>query len=184
MKRVVVTGPECTGKTTLVEALAAELELPWVPEYARLFVERVGRDVESGDVEAIARGQIEAEERVAAAGAPVLLLDTDLLSTIVYSRYYFGDCPAWVEEHLAARPADLYLLAEADPVWETDRFQRATDDPRARQGPLFEEALLATGAPVVVLAGSEAERLVTARRLILAIAAAAGRAGAAPESPG
>ena len=135
MKRVVVTGPECTGKTTLVRALAAELGAPWVSEYARQFVDEMAREVEVGDIETIARGQIAAEERAAVTKPPLLLLDTDLLSTVVYSRHYFGHCPPWVEEQLAARPADLYLLADDDPAWLEDRFQRAAEDPRLVQRP-------------------------------------------------
>ncbi len=117
MIRVVVTGSECTGKTTLAMELAEHYGTVWVPEFVRQFVEAKGSAPEYADVEAIARGQIALEDRMTAKAAEVLIQDTDLLSTVVYSQHYYGDCPRWIEEELRARAGDLYLLACIDVPW-------------------------------------------------------------------
>ncbi|MDV7398455.1 ATP-binding protein, partial [Arthrospira platensis SPKY1] len=57
--RIALTGPESTGKTTLAKALAARFDTVWAPEYARTYLERLGRPYQYGDLEVIARGQRE-----------------------------------------------------------------------------------------------------------------------------
>jgi NadR type nicotinamide-nucleotide adenylyltransferase len=39
VRRIVVTGPESTGKTTLAQGLAERLATTWVPEYARAYLD-------------------------------------------------------------------------------------------------------------------------------------------------
>jgi NadR type nicotinamide-nucleotide adenylyltransferase len=169
MIRVVVTGSECTGKTTLATALAAELGAPLVQEYAREFVIEKGSAPERSDVDAIARGQIAAEnaaiEQLAGrpAAAQLIVQDTDLLSTIVYSHHYYGACPEWIERQLRLRAADLYLLAGIDVPWIADGEQRDRGDRREEMQALFHDALVTRGLPFAPLAGSLADRLATAR---------------------
>ena len=166
MRRVVVTGSECTGKTTLARAPAERYDTVWVPEFAREFVEREGRSPVLADVEAIARGQMAREVEVAARARELLILDTDLLSTILYSRHYYGSCPAAVEAELARRPADLYLLCGIDVPWTPDGDQRDRGDRREEMQALFRNALLARDLDAVEVRGSHRERMRIARRAI------------------
>ena len=159
MIRVVVTGSECTGKTTLAAALAERYGTVWTPEFARRFVLEKGAPVERGDVEAIARGQIEIERQAAAAAPDLLIQDTDLLSTVVYSRHYYGDCPAWVERAARRRVGDLYLLAGIDVPWTADGAQRDRGDRREEMQELFRRALADCGLRFVEIEGSRADRL-------------------------
>ncbi len=166
MIRVVVTGSECTGKTTLARALAGHYGTVWVPEHARQFVRDKGAAPACEDVAAIARGQIALEDS-RAAGAPTLLIqDTDLLSTVVYSRHYYGACPGWIEEALRGRLADLYLLAGIDVPWRPDGDQRDRGDRREEMQALFRRALEALGATKVEIEGPRAERLAAATRAV------------------
>ena len=159
MIRVVVTGSESTGKTTLARALADHYEVPWSPESAREFVDREGRRPTAGDVEAIARGQLAVEERAIGRAGGLVIHDTDLLSTAVYARHYFGACPHWVERSLAGRRADLYLLAGIDVPWSSDGGQRDRGDRRAEMQALFRRGLEERGLPFVDIRGSRADRL-------------------------
>ena len=160
MIRAVVTGSECTGKTTLAMELAEHYgSTVWVPEFVRQFVEAKGSAPEYADVEAIARGQIALEDRMTAKAGEVLIQDTDLLSTLVYSQHYYGDCPKWIEAALLKRAGDLYLLADIDVPWTADRDQRDRGDRREEMHCLFRAALEYRGLSFVELHGSPRDRL-------------------------
>jgi len=164
--RVVVTGSECTGKTTLAEALSIHYETVWVPEFARKFVIDKGAAPEYEDVETIARGQISLEDEKTAEASRLLIQDTDLLSTVVYSRHYYGDCPHWIEEAFEKRAADLYLLTGIDIPWVPDREQRDRGDRREEMHELFRSALVDRGLTYAEIRGSHAERLDAAVRWV------------------
>ena len=164
--RVVLIGPECTGKTWLAERLAAHFGVPWSGEFARTFVETRLRDVDYEDVDDIGRGQQRLEDdvlsRAAAAGAAFVIHDTDLVSTVVYSRHYYGDCPAWIPHTAARRRADLYLLHDTDVAWVEDGHQRV--EPQRRQELLerFWATLAGLDARVVMVSGDWDTRFVKA----------------------
>ena len=159
--RVVVTGSECTGKTTLARALAEHFGVPCVPEYVRVFVEAHGRPPTAADVDAIARGQIALEARYSS-DRGLLILDTDLLSTLVYSGHYYGECPSWVEAEMSRRAGDLYLLAGIDVPWVPDHGQRDRGHRRDEMQRLFCQVLVEHALPTVRVNGSSADRLRTA----------------------
>ena len=162
MIRVVITGSECTGKTTLAEALAAHYKATGVPEFVRTFVHEKGAAPDYGDVEAIARGQMALEDQYSAAAPSLLVQDTDLLSTLIYSIHYYRRCPAWIEEALRDRTADLYLLAGIDVPWVADGDQRDRSDRRDEMHGLFRSALVERGLRFIELSGSHEDRLATA----------------------
>lgn len=147
--RVVLTGSECTGKTTLARILARELDTLVVPEMARAHAEAKRGALDATDVEPIARAQMRADDeamaRASVEGRRVLVLDTDLVSTTVYARHYYGTCPAWIDAEARARRADLYLLCDIDVRWVSDP---ARDRPyhRAEIHAMFVTALTALGA--------------------------------------
>lgn len=138
MKRICLIGPECTGKTALAMRAERELGLAWIEEYAREYVERHGNDLTADDVEPIARGQMANLDRAA---GELIVLDTDLLSTVVYARHYYGACPAWIEEEARRRRADVYLLFDTDVPWEPDPARDAGGDAREDLFDAFRAAL-------------------------------------------
>jgi NadR type nicotinamide-nucleotide adenylyltransferase len=163
---VTLIGAESTGKTTLARALAEEWGEPWVPEYARTYVGERRAPLTAGDVEPIARGQIAGEDEGRSRARRLLILDTDLVSTVVYARHYYGSCPAWIEEAAAARRADLYLLHHPDVPWVPDGDSRDRPSNRDEMHALFREALDGLGACAVDVRGSWDERQRTAREAI------------------
>ena len=167
-RRVVLTGSECTGKTTLTADLARHYDAVWVPEYARSYAAGKGTPLDSGDVEPIAQGQIAVQDAALLLARRLLLFDTDLLSTAVYARHYYGRCPDWVTQAVLARSADLYLLCDIDVPWVLDP-QR--DRPREREQlqALFEEALRSRNLPVVPIRGNWRERFDAAQKAIDAL---------------
>jgi NadR type nicotinamide-nucleotide adenylyltransferase len=160
---VVATGGESTGKSTLARYLAGAYDAPLSPEFARDYLERKAAPLTAADVEPIARGQ-RAGEQVAQAGAHDLVVrDTDLASTVVYARHYYGACPAWVEAEALGRRGDLYLLCHPDVPWVEDGLQHDRGHRRAEMHALFVDALRALGVPVVDVMGGWAERRERAR---------------------
>jgi NadR type nicotinamide-nucleotide adenylyltransferase len=162
IKRVVLIGAESTGKTTLAEALAAHYGTVWAPEYLRAFVEEKGALPEPGDTVLIARGHRAQEARLIPQARRVLFYDTDLISTCVYSRYYFGACPRQVEQWSYQRHADLYLLTDIDIPWTADPGQRDGPAVRAALHALFQKELQARGVARVVVSGTPEARMTTA----------------------
>lgn len=180
-----MTGPECTGKTTLAARLADYFHARWVPEFAREYAARVARPLTVDDVEPIARGQMALEDAalnwgVGGRGSGVgdlpprsdtrhptpntrslLILDTDLISTVVYSRHYYGQCPQWIEEAARRRKADLYLLTSVDVPFMPDEVR----DSAAARDILYNEfaaTLAEYEATVVGIAGDWEERFAAA----------------------
>lgn len=169
--RVVVTGSECTGKTTLASGLARHFGAPWSPEYSRRYALATRPPLDASDVEPIARGQLTLEEAHLRRAATLLVQDTDLLSTLVYARHYYGACPEWVEESLRLRTADLYLLLDIDVPWVPDPA-RDRGDRREEMHALFQGALESIGARVVLISGAWDERMVRAVAAIEGLLAA------------
>lgn len=137
-RRICLTGPESTGKSELAQRAARELGATWVREYAREYAERLDRELTADDIEPIARGEIANLER---ATGDLLVLDTDLISTVVYARHYYGACPMWIEEEARRRRADLYLLLDTDIAWEPDPVRDAGGEAREDLFDAFRAAL-------------------------------------------
>ena len=166
LTRICLIGPESTGKTELAQALARELGTVWVPEFAREYVEKHGNDLTAGDVEPIARGQIANEDRIAPEADRLLLLDTDLISTVVYARHYYGSCPAWIEAEARRRRADLYLLLDTDVPWKADDARDAGGDEREDLFDAFRAALDELQTRWEIVSGTYDERLARARAIL------------------
>jgi NadR type nicotinamide-nucleotide adenylyltransferase len=165
-RRVVLTGAECTGKTTMAEHLGRVFGAPWSPEYARRYVEGLGRPLALADVPLVGRGQVEGEDEAIARAEGVVLHDTDLLSTVVYSRYYFGACPDGIEPLARERRADLYLLHHPDVPWRPDPGMRGEDHDREQLHGLFGVILQSLRANVVPVRGSWEERTALAEEAV------------------
>lgn len=167
--RVVVTGSECTGKTTLARDLAAHFGGVWVAEQSRAYAEGMSRSLNAEDVSPIASAQIAAEDAALAdamkRNARWLFLDTDLISTVVYARHYYGTCPAWVEAEARARLGDMYLLADIDVPWTADSVR---DRPHSREEIhlAFQSVLAEFNAPRCLVRGLGRHRLEAALKCI------------------
>lgn len=164
--KVVLFGPESTGKTTLARQLARHYNSVWVPEYARDYLQdkwnNERKTCETEDLMPIAFGQMKLENELAQKTESVLVCDTDLLETKVYSEaYYAGTCDPILEKYALENTYDLYFLTYIDTPWEADDLR---DKPNERQEMFlaFESALKKHNRPYVLLKGSKQERLETA----------------------
>ncbi len=170
---IILIGPESTGKTRLTEKLAAYYGVPWSRERAREYVESNPRPLGYEDVELIGRGQQAGEDaarkQAEAQGAAFVLHDTDLVSTLAYSRHYYADCPAWIESAARERRGDLYLLHHPDVDWVADGLQREQPARRDELFRAFRETLESLEAAIADIHGSWEERERRARAAIDAL---------------
>src|SRR5262249_11193267 len=165
MLRVVFTGSESTGKSTVAAEVARHYGVEVVPEFVRAFAEQKGGAIEFSDHGTIARGQMALEDEYLAHASRLVIQDTDLLSTVVYCRHYFGRCPAWIEEAAQARRPDLYLLCDIDLPWVADGVGDR-GHMREEMQRLFEEAVAAAAVPSASLRGTTTKRVSDAVGLI------------------
>ncbi|MBA1190448.1 AAA family ATPase [Pseudomonas entomophila] len=160
MKVLVLCGPESSGKSWLGGELQAHFGGCLVGEYVRHFIDLHRRDTCLADIPAIAHGQLAWEDEARRQAPELLILDTHLLSNLLWSRTLFGDCPAWLEQALLARHYDLHLLLDPRGVeWVSDG-QRCQPE-LAHRYVFFEQSrqwLLAHHQPVQVLEGTWAQR--------------------------
>ena len=161
--KVVLFGPESTGKTTLSIQLAKHYNTVWVEEYARPYLQRVWnqerRTCEQRDILPIAYGQIALENRLAKRADRILICDTDLLETKVYSEeYYGGYVDPKLEEAAIENSYDLYFLTYIDTPWVEDDL-RDRPEQRLEMFEAFKKALDDHNRPYVLLKGDKETRL-------------------------
>lgn len=163
VKKVVLFGPESTGKSTLAKNLASYYQTVHAPEYSRVYAETKGRTLEFKDVINIALGQYRYEYGYGKLSNNLLICDTDVLQTKIYSQSYFGDYPEAIEE-LITKP-DLYLLLDIDVPWEYDSVR---DNPKSRDKlfGVFENTLKKQNLPYKIISGLGDKRLKTAIKYI------------------
>ena len=168
--KVVLFGPESTGKTTLSRQLARHYNTVWVPEYAREYLQNKWNDhretCTNEDLIPIAIGQMKLENELAKKADKVLICDTDLLETKVYSEeYYGGYVDKRLDEAARANQYDLDFLTYIDTPWEADDLR---DRPNQRQEMFeaFERALKTHNRKYILLKGDKKTRLKTAVKAI------------------
>jgi NadR type nicotinamide-nucleotide adenylyltransferase len=142
--KVVVIGPESTGKSLLCEKLTAHYNTIWVKEYAREFLLKNGNAYTQEDLLTIAKGQIENEEKAiqllseSGSSSPfgglrgltnnkLLFIDTDMYVMKVWSEFVFNACDHFILNQIAERKYDCYLLCEPDIDWVKDELREYPD---------------------------------------------------------
>lgn len=160
--KIVLFGPESTGKTTLSQDLAKYYNVPMVKEYMREYLQEVWdsekRICEPKDIIPIAEGQMEAENRLAEEAGNLLICDTNLLELKVYSEaYYNGYCDPLLLKHALNHTYHLYFLTYIDVPWTPDDLR---DKPHDREGMFqrFRNTLKQQQIPYFLLRGSREER--------------------------
>ena len=164
--KIVLFGPESTGKTTLSEQLARHYNTVWVPEYAREYLQdkwnNERKTCEPKDLLPIAEGQMRLENELAQKATDLLICDTDLLETKVYSEaYYLGYCDPVLEKYALENQYDLYFLTYIDIPWEMDDLRDKPNE-RERMFLYFKETLEQYNRKFVILKGDKKTRLKTA----------------------
>lgn len=160
MRKVVVTGAECSGKSSLSEDLAKHYGVHWVPEMARPYLDGIARPYDESDLLLIAQIQLRSEDerRSEAPRAPLLICDTDLITIRIWAEEKYGKSNPWIVQQTEERPYDLWLLCRPDIPWVYDP-QRENPHDRDRLFAVYEKTLKELGKPYVIIEGGREGRL-------------------------
>lgn len=173
LKKIVVIGPECTGKTTLCEQLANHYHTLWCPEYAREYLLTHGKKYGFEDLLAIAKGQVKLEEEMiqSAIGNKLmtdpspathtpLFIDTDMYVMKVWSEFVFNRCHPYIIYQLSERKYDLYLLCGIDIPWIKDELREYPDlKTREKLYDIYRGLMVGQSTPWVEINGDYEQRL-------------------------
>lgn len=160
MIKVVIIGPESTGKSTLCEQLATHYGTNWCPEYARQYLEAQGTSYNYNDLLHIARGQIALEENHSRSGNKLLFIDTDMYVMKVWCEFVFGKCHRFVLDQIVERQYDLYLLCATDLPWADDPLREYPDlKTREKLFHFYKDILVNQQTPWTIINGGYEERL-------------------------
>ncbi len=163
--RVIISGPESTGKSVLSKYLAEHYKGIWIPEFARDYVEQIGRPYTQQDVLQIARKQME-QFRQSYSDQKWVFFDTGLLITKVWLEVVYKQCPDWIEAELKAEKPDLVLLCYPDLEWIPDSVRENGGEMRIGLFNLYEENLINLDYPYKVIRGESNDRFNNATEAI------------------
>ncbi len=190
IKKVVVIGPESTGKSTLCQQLAHHYHTEWCSEFAREYLLAHGTAYTFEDLETIAKGQLALEDDalsmvkgqwsmaedgtyvnskalLSAHHSPLLFIDTDMYVMKVWCEYVFGKCHTLILDEIVQRKYDLYLLCNIDLPWVKDELREYPDEkPRQELYRIYKDILINQSVPWVEISGTYEERLNTAIKAV------------------
>jgi NadR type nicotinamide-nucleotide adenylyltransferase len=183
IKKIVIIGPESTGKSTLCRQLAEYYNTIWCPEYAREYLEKHGTNYSYDDLLTIAKGQIALEEKTIqlAIGnrqsanshsqltrhpeqseghhSPIFI-DTDMYVMKVWCEFVFGKCHRFIPDQIAKRKYDLYLLCNVDLPWVKDELREYPDlETRQKLYLIYKDIMNNQTVPWADISGNFEERL-------------------------
>ena len=158
-RKIVLTGPESTGKTWLAKQLARHYQTDWISEYAREYVENLKRKYNYSDLVVIAQYQVNVMKDYTGKVNRFLFFDTDLIILKVWFDVVYNECPAWLTESIDNRNIDLYLLCDTDIKWEYDPVRENADQNREVLIKMYKQEILNSGVPFVLIRGKDSTRL-------------------------
>jgi NadR type nicotinamide-nucleotide adenylyltransferase len=163
LKRIVILGPESTGKSTLSSQLAVHYSCKWCPEFARKYLEDHGTNYTFDDLLTIAKGQWQLEQDYSLEAGGLLFIDTDQYVMKVWCEFVFNQCHNWILNRVADQKADLYLLTNIDLPWIKDDLREYPDEgPRKKLYHMYRDILVHQAVPWVEINGNYNNRLSSA----------------------
>lgn len=167
--KIVLTGPESSGKTALAAALAQALGTSWVPEFARYYLSGLGRPYQREDLCTIGRGQAAWEAWYTSQSGEILICDTDWTVLQIWEHYRFGRPVTgnwdWQKGYQGAKIADHYLLCAPDFPWQPDPLREHPEE-RETLFEWYEHLLMESNANYTVMRGHISGRLEQAASLV------------------
>jgi hypothetical protein len=167
IKKIVIIGPESTGKSTLCASLATHYGTSWCPEFAREFLTENGTNYTYDQLLTIAKGQLIKEEAYLQKANKMLIIDTDMYVMKVWCEFVFNNCHPFILEKIVERKYDAYLLCDIDLDWMPDGMREYPNEAtRKALFTTYKELLINQQTPWGIVKGKGAERTQNAIALI------------------
>jgi nicotinamide riboside kinase len=194
MRKIVILGPESTGKSTLCAQLAEHYHTVWCPEYARQYLLQIKRPYTYDDLLLIAQNQLVLEDEYVSIvkrqtsmpnenhsdhlahsrftfdvsrSHPLLFIDTDMNVMKIWCEVVFNNCHTWILKQAASRQYDLYLLCDVDLPWIKDELREYPDlEFRKKLFKMYKDLLVNNYNQWAVISGTDTERLQSAISII------------------
>ncbi len=178
IKKIVIIGPESTGKSTLCKQLADHYKTLWVPEFAREYLEKHGTNYTYEDLLTIANGQVALEEEYTNLKIKnqkskvknhykLLFFDTNMYVMKVWCEFVFNKCPNWILNQIAARKYDMYLLCNIDLPWIKDELREYPElKTRNKLYHYYKDLLINQSVPWIDINGNYERRLQRAMKAV------------------
>ncbi|MCC6286702.1 MAG: AAA family ATPase [Chitinophagaceae bacterium] len=177
IKKIVIIGPESTGKSSLCDKLAEHYDTIWCREYAREYLLQHGTAYSYDDLLIIAKGQLQLEDTAAnnvsrmkeedSNTSALLFIDTNMYVMKVWCEFVFNNCHEWIIEQIINREYDLYLLCNTDLPWVKDELREYPDlETRERLYNIYKDIMINQDVPWVDISGDYDERFEMARKAI------------------
>lgn len=166
-KKIVIIGPESTGKSTLCHQLASHFNTFWVKEYAREYLLENGTNYSFENLLTIAKGQLNGEDQTLKQlrnstdkNQNLLIIDTDMYVMKVWCEFVFNNCHSFILENIVNRKYDLYLLCNIDLPWVKDELREYPDlETREKLFNIYKDILINQNTPWSLISGTGEERL-------------------------
>lgn len=156
--KIAVVGPESTGKSTMANFLAKELQTVAVPEYARYYCKNLNRDYTLQDEVNMFYGQIALEDAFLATAPTIMVCDTTILTVKIWCDHLFHETPKEVTDEITSRSYDFFLLMDIDLPWEDDPLRDFPTE-RAHFMEVWKTELKSINAQYEVISGLGHDRL-------------------------
>lgn len=144
-------GPESTGKTTMAQIIAERFKATRVPEVSRELID--SNEFSLSDIERIGHAQLQRMQEGAAAADRLVVCDTDLITTAIYSEHYLGTVPPVLRILEQQQHIDRYFLFDIDVPWVADGL-RDLGDQRELMMEKFRSALEQRGLAYTLVQGN------------------------------
>jgi NadR type nicotinamide-nucleotide adenylyltransferase len=168
MRKIVIIGPESTGKSTLCSQLAEHYKTCWCPEFAREYLKETGGKYSFHDLLNIAHGQLELEDTMLTqAKNGFYFIDTDMYVMKVWCEVVFETCHTWILKQIALRKYDLFFLCDIDLPWVKDNLREYPDlEFRKKLFKMYRDLMVTQKTKWAEISGTHAQRLQTAISII------------------
>lgn len=168
MNKILITGPEASGKSALCSALSRRFNVPWVPEAARAYLGELKRPYKQQDLSDILENQLKAEKEAYDPSGRLLLCDTGPEVLYVWSEEKYRSVSADIKDALYAMDYKAILLLKPDLPWEPDPLRESPDlAVRMRLFNRYVELLNLNGFSFEVIEGSGERRTELASQFVL-----------------
>ncbi|HYM92692.1 MAG TPA: AAA family ATPase [Chitinophagaceae bacterium] len=164
VKKIVIIGPESTGKSTLCFELAKHYNTLWCPEFAREYLLMHGKKYSYADLLIIAKEQLRSEDEYSEnVSSELLFIDTDMYVMKVWCEFVYNKCHPFILQQIAERKYDLYLLCNVDLPWVADELREYPDlEIRKKIYSMYKDIMITQSVTWKEISGKYDERLKSA----------------------